>query len=492
VLVAPGKPGLRVNQTPEEARRYSPKKADVINLETGVFETVEMRELLEQFGDEMPAVRQMISIADQDHLRRPVGLVDFSKGALVVTFEGLVSDSPFLTRMRTLLQVLREKLKTPVDIEFACDGRYVYLLQCRPQGATEDAAPTPIPRDLPLDRVLFTARRYVSNGRVRDISHVVYVDPEAYGRLELDRIREVGRAVGRLNRLLPKRQFALMGPGRWGSRGDIRLGVPVTYADISNAAVMVEIARQKGGYLPDLSFGTHFFQDLVESNIRYLPLYPDDPAVVFNEGFFRGAPNALASLAPDFESLADVIRVIDVPSASGGRVLRLLMNGDLDEAVALLATPAPGGETALPSEPLAPPRPEDHWRWRLRMAQRIAALLDPGRFGVKAAYVFGSTKNGTAGPASDIDLLLHVEAGHAGRAALAAWLDGWSRALAEMNELRTGYRSGDGLLDVHYVTDEDIARGTSYAAKIGAVTDAARPLALAPAAAVIAAIPARD
>jgi hypothetical protein len=483
VLVAPGKPGLRVNQTPEEVLCYSPKKADVINLESSVFETVDVRELLERHGDELPLVRQMISLADHDHLRRPAGLVDFAKDDVVVTFEGLVSDSPFLTRMRTLLQVLREKLKTPVDIEFACDGRHVYLLQCRPQGRGEGEAPAAIPRDLPRDLVLFTARRYVSNGRIDGISHVVYVDPGAYSRLEPDRIRELSRAVGRLNRLLPKRQFALVGPGRWGSRGDIRLGVPVSYADISNTALLVEVARQKGGYVPDLSFGTHFFQDLVESNIRYLPLYPDDPEVAFNEGFFLGAPNALASLTPEFEALSDVLRVIDVPAASGGRVLRILMNGDLDEAVGLLATPAPGAVAAAPASvaPPLPVRPEDHWRWRLRMAQRIAALVDPARFGVRAAWVFGSTKNGTAGPASDIDLLLHVEPHDPRRDALAAWLDGWSRALAEMNELRTGYHT-EGLLDVHYVTDDDIARGTSFAAKIGAVTDPARPLELGPAA----------
>ena len=106
-----------------------------------------------------------------------------------------------------------------------------------------------------------------------------------------------------------------MGPGRWGSRGDIRLGVPVSYADISNSAVLVEVARQKGGYLPDLSFGTHFFQDLVESSIRYLPLYPDDPGVVFNEAFFLRSANALADLAPEFASLSDVLRVIDVAKA---------------------------------------------------------------------------------------------------------------------------------------------------------------------------------
>jgi len=256
--------------------------------------------------------------------------------------------------------------------------------------------------------------------------------------------------------------------------------VPVTYADISNAAVIVEIARKKGGYLPDLSFGTHFFQDLVESNIRYLPLYPDDPDVVFNEAFFRRTTNALASLVPEFEALAEVVRVIDVPRATEGRVLRLLMNGDLDEAVGLLAAPLPAGETHVEPGTAVEGRSDDHWRWRLRMAQRIAALIDPLRHGVKAAYVFGSTKNGTAGPASDIDLLLHVEGDDGRRRELALWLDGWSQSLAETNYLRTGYRT-DGLLDVHYVTDSDIAGGTNaFASKIGAVTDAARPLALGP------------
>jgi hypothetical protein len=109
------------------------------------------------------------------------------------------------------------------------------------------------------------------------------------------------------------------------------------------------------------------------------------------------------------------------------------------------------------------------------MAERIAADLDPVRFGVKALYVYGSTKNATAGPGSDINLLAHFAGDDAQRRDLLVWLDGWSRALAEMNYLRTGRRSR-GLLDVVLVTDEDIARQTSYAARIGAVTDGARPL----------------
>jgi hypothetical protein len=341
ILVAPGQPGLRVNQTADEALRYSPKQVDAINLVTGAFESIDVRWLLAHHGEDLPQARRLVSIVDHDRLCRPTGWIDFTAADLVVTLEGVLSETSFVPRMKAVLDLLRERLGTPVDVEFACDGDQVYLLQCRPQGSTGTEVPVAIPADLPAERVLFTARRHVSNGRVGELTHIVYVDPDAYGRLEQGRLREVGRAIGRLNRLLPKRQFVLMGPGRWGSRGDIRLGVPVTYADISNTAVLIEIARARGGYVPDLSFGTHFFQDLVESSIRYLPLYPEDPDVVFAESFFRTAPNSLADLLPEHGGLAEVVRVIDVPRVAGGQVLRVLMNGEEDRAVGLLAPPSP-------------------------------------------------------------------------------------------------------------------------------------------------------
>jgi len=319
----------------------------------------------------------------------------------------------------------------------------------------------------------------VSNGRVPEITHVVYVDPERYDSLEsLADLKDVGRAVGRLNKLLPKRQFILMGPGRWGSRGDIKLGVSVTYSDINNTAVLMEIAAQRGNYVPDLSFGTHFFQDLVEAGIRYLPLFPGDGAGGFNEAFLRRAPNILPDLVPEYAHLSGAVRVIDVARATDGLVLQVLMNADLDEAVGYLTTPSRGAVTGAPERRSEPPAvTEDHWRWRLRMAEHLASQLDGARFGVKALYVFGSTKNTTAGPGSDIDLIAHVEGTPAQREGLEAWFEGWSLCLSQMNYLRTGYRT-EGLLDVHYVTDGDIAARTSWASKIGAITDPARPLAL--------------
>jgi hypothetical protein len=327
--------------------------------------------------------------------------------------------------------------------------------------------------------VLFTAHRSISNGRVPDITHIVYIDPDQYARIQdLKELTEVGKAVGRLNKLLPKRQFVLMGPGRWGSRGDIKLGVRVTYADISNTALLMEVARKRGDYVPELSFGTHFFQDLVEGDIRYIPLYPDEPESSLDETFLRRARNVLPDMLPEFTHLADTVRVIDVAREREGRILRVLMNADLDEAVGIfdISRTAAVGATD-PADTMVELPTEAHWRWRLRMAEQIAADLDAERFGVRALYIIGSVKNATAGPSSDIDLLIHDEGSGPQRNELNLWLDGWSRSLAEMNHLRTGYRT-DGLLDVHYVTDRDIEKQTSFAAKIGAVTDPARRLRL--------------
>jgi pyruvate, water dikinase len=487
VLVAPGKPGLRVNVTPDEVERYSPKKIDVINLESRQFETIPIADLLRQHGREFPMARQIVSILEDGvHRSAPFGW-DPGSARAVVTFDGLIGDTPFIPQMRALLRVLRERLETPVDLEFACDGRDFYLLQCRPQSFLADAAPAIVPRDVPSDRVLFATRRFVSNGRVPDLTHIVYVDPDGYLALEtMQQLLDVARAVGRLNKLLPRRQFVLIGPGRWGSRGDVRLGVRVTYSDINNAAMLMEVAARRGSYVPELSFGTHFFQDLVESSIRYLPIFPGEPRVKWNDDFLKHAPSVLEHIAPEYAHLSQVVRVIDVPKATGGMILRVLMNAETEEALGMLAVPGtpsasvPARTDASVDLPERTPalRPADeHWRWRLAMAERIALDADPTRFGIRGMYVFGSTKNATAGPGSDIDLLVHFTGDDDQRRALELWLEGWSACLAEVNYLRTGQLS-DGLLDVHLVTDNDLARQTSYAAKINAVTDPARPLKL--------------
>jgi hypothetical protein len=341
VLVAPGQSGLRVNSATDEILRYSPKKIDVINTAKRQFESIDLQDFLAKHGKELPKASQLLSVLEGDHFRQPSPLgVDFEHEDFVVTCEGLFSNTEFLKQVQAILDLLQETYHHPVDIEFAHDGRDFYLLQCRSQSYSEEHTPSHIPTDIPQERILFSANRYVANGGMPEITHIVYVDPQGYAELEDHQdLLAVGRAVSQLNKALPRRKFILMGPGRWGSRGDIRLGVNVGYSDINNTAMLIEIARQQKEFAPEPSFGTHFFQDLVEASIRYLPLYPDESGIHFNEAFLTEKTSILTKLAPDFEFLAPVVRVLDIPALTDGQVLHVLMNAQTEEALAILDDP---------------------------------------------------------------------------------------------------------------------------------------------------------
>ncbi|TAL69682.1 MAG: pyruvate, phosphate dikinase [Bacteroidetes bacterium] len=462
ILIVPGQPDLKVNLSFEEMVRYSPKNIDVLNLETNSFETVSISRLLNEIGNEFPMLNEIFSIQEERHLKSPVGLgIDTRKDEVVVTFDNMVRNTDYLNKVHGLLKVLRKKLGTPVDIEFACDGDNLYLLQCRPQSSTKDSVSAVIPRDIPEDRILFTANKYVSNGIVPDINYIVYVDPVNYGKHELHNLKAIGRYIGKINQLLPKKRFVLMGPGRWGSRDDIRLGVNVTYSDINNTAVLIEIAKQKGNYTPDLSFGTHFFQDLVETSIRYLPLYPDEKGIIFNERFLNSSENILSRILPESSYLADTIKIINIPEVTNGLVLRLLMNADEEEAVAILTQPSAipiyNTSTLLQKENLF----NEPLHWRLHIADLIASKLDEKLFGVKAVYLFGTVFNLAAGANSDIDLLVHFTGNNEQRERVWAWFEGWNHSLSEINYIQSGYKLPN-ILDIHIATDKDIEEKEYY------------------------------
>lgn len=482
VLVSPGQPNLRASQSAEEMKKYSPQMIDVIDMENDRFLTLPISQLLKEAGDSIPHIDYAASVVKNDILLQADRLTtDLKTQETVIAFTKLIEKTPLIKRIRSMLSVLRENLGFPVDIEFAGDGENFYLLQCRSQSRSRDDAPPAVPANIPAQNLVFTANKYISNGMVTGVKTVVYVDPSEYGELKKrEDFFRVADAVRELNSILPKRSFILMGPGRWGSRGDIKLGVPVTYSDINNSSMLIEIAQKQSKYQPELSFGTHFFQDLVEENIKYLPLYPEDGETVFSKSFFFGCKNVLTEILPSYAELADVIKVISIENNYGNKELIVLMNADLETAVAYMDEPALSASALPPvdagtdgfSERSADR--EEGWKWRHYMAEQIARQLDMESFGVKGIYLFGSTNNCTARHNSDIDLIVHVENGRQ-RKALETWLKGWSLALSEINFLKTGYRS-EGLLDVHFVTDMDIAEKNSYAVKINSVYDPAFPL----------------
>jgi predicted nucleotidyltransferase len=448
-LISPGQANLSVNQAPEEIQKYSPQMLDAIDMENSRFVTVSIAQLIKEYGNEIPQLDTVLSVFKNDFISDfNVFTADYKKYIFVVSFSVLINKTPGIKRIKLILDLLKENLGYPVDIEFAYDGQFFYLLQCRPQIDSYYSDSVAIPNEISPKDTIFTADKYISNGKVLGIKTIIYVDPEEYEKLETyDDLINVASAVSELNRMLPRKSFILIGPGRWGSRGDIKLGVRVTYSDICNTAMIIEIANKNSKYQPELSFGTHFFQDLVEAGIKYLPLYPEREGTVFNSRFFSRSQNKLSQSLPAYSYLDKVIKVISIEEE--------YQNPYIENEVYDKTKQEGQG-----------------WKWRHYMAEVIASKMDFDAFCVKGVYLFGSTNTCTAELNSDIDIIIHFGGTKEQKKQLDAWLDGWSKALSEMNYLKTGY-SSDGLLDVHYVTDEDIKNKSSYAVKINSAYDPA-------------------
>jgi len=448
ILISPKRPNLLVNTLVEERVKYSPRFMDVINTETGMIETVDAAQVFKKYFDEFPKVIDIVSIHDHGRLTNMSNILTNPEHAdLVVTFQHLFEKTNFLEKIKRILILLEEKIGVPVDVEFASNGDQLYILQCRPQSQSRDIERKPVPKDISEDQKIFFTKKYVTTGSIENIEYIVYVVAEEYTNLaKREQMQKVAKIISELNVKLPKRKFILIGPGRWGSRGDIKLGVPVRYGDINNCSLMVEIAKEKGGYTPDLSFGTHFFQDLVEANIRYLPLYPDQEDNLFNEQTLLHMDNQLSELLQGYRNFEDVVKVIKISDIVPGGTLSVIMDGEANEALAYV-------------------KPADHLTWRTLKIEEIAQALDPELYGIQGVYLIGSTKDGSAGPTSDIDLLVHFKGTEEQKDKLMAWFDEWGKKLAKENKERTGFETDD-LLDVHIITDEDIKKKSSWASHI--------------------------
>ncbi|HBZ54903.1 MAG TPA: hypothetical protein DEO88_05820 [Syntrophobacteraceae bacterium] len=329
-------PMLRPEVTPEQIQKYSQKLVDALNLESAQVESRSYREILEQIPQK--DVHLAVSVLREGHLGAPpfpAYPMDLAQTCL--TFDNFLSKTPFASLMRKILKRLEEAYRHPVDVEFAWDGGKLYLLQCRTLPVREEPHHVELPVEIPRDDVLFTNEKGVANSIIRDIEYIVYVDPKAYRLVaSVEEKVSLGRVVGKINRILGGKRYALLGPGRWGSN-DIHLGIRVTYADINHTLILGEIAFEEEGGTPEVSYGTHFFSDLVEAGIVPIAIYPDQPGTVFDEAFLLGSPNLLGSLLPDLTACVPIIHVIHVPSRTDGRLLQIYQNAQEQKGVGFFA-----------------------------------------------------------------------------------------------------------------------------------------------------------
>ncbi len=342
-LVALSHPMLHPEASPKTIRRYSQQFVDVIDLEDNAYKTLPVKDVL---TPRYPALRYIAQV-EEDGFMVPLRSMPLGEkmGQLVVTFDEMLRRTPLADRLRAMLKLLEKHYRTPVDTEFTVKvvdpnssqpGLEICLLQCRPQSHLREIAAR-LPQALYQEDIIFSTRRMVPQGMVNGIHKVIFVPPEGYYSLPTSEARsELTRAIGKLNALLVDENFICVGPGRWGTTNP-DLGVTITYGDIYNTCALVEITGTGLGPAPDPSFGTHFFQDLVESNIYPLAVYLDDEDAIFNHHFFYDTPNTLTEYLPKEATRVDTLRVIDVAAFRPGCHISLVMDDEQGRAVAFLA-----------------------------------------------------------------------------------------------------------------------------------------------------------
>ena len=329
-------PQLRPEGTREAIKYYSQHFVDLLDLEKNELVTLPADTVL---GTDFPPSSWMASVDDGESMHPPMSIgLDIDPRQLVLTFDGLLRRSQFVPLLKTVLTNLAEQYHLPVDVEFTLSMNtggsaepelLFHLLQCRPQNTwSSDGRPLqPVPTELPEGDKLFVCTRMVPEGLVSQVEYLVYVDPEAYHSLDTSHAyNEVARWIGQLNKALETHTFILIGPGRWGS-SDTMQGVPVTYADIFNARALVELSSKKGGYSTEPSYGTHFFQDLVETKIYPLAISQEEPGDSLNLEFIRQATDQMPKFFPDQSQASRCIKVVHIPTERPGCRLEIAMDG---------------------------------------------------------------------------------------------------------------------------------------------------------------------
>jgi len=317
-LVALNAPKRRPQTDFGKVRQYSQKRADVLDLKRNRLATSDWEEV----ARDLPRpIFEKLAGCDEELLRRMPELDRRDMSLWTLTFDNILSESTFVDDMRGMLQTLERAYGSPVDIEFTAnltgDGNCrINLLQCRPfQARTKRiGARIEFPRRVQPGRVVFDSHGpIIGQSRELEIHRVIYVTPSEYGRLPHADRYAIARVVGQILHLptaSDRKNIMLLGPGRWGTSMP-HLGLPVTFAEISPAAVLCEIALMHEGLIPDVSLGTHFLNDLVELDILCLGVFPGREADVLNERFFTTSRNRLTELLPDAAKWENVIRVVD-------------------------------------------------------------------------------------------------------------------------------------------------------------------------------------
>ena len=311
-LVNLDRPRMTTAVTSREKHQFSQRRIDVID--TGK-RLVEGKDLSWLEGELPPYLKRVLLEHDWD------AETDFrnrgqNREILFVSCEGLVKNDELMADMRSLMALIQDEYQYPVDIEYTINieetGEYlINLLQCRPLQVAHDKERITIPENFDRDRI-FLECSHTSMGLSKNIKldYIVMVDSMSYYQMPYKDKSKIARAIGALNGYFRDRgkHLMLMVPGRIGTSSP-ELGVPTTFSDISGFDIICEMSESRAGYLPELSYGSHIFQDLVEGDILYAAVFENEKTLAFVPERLKEIGNLLTDYYPEGEELKEILGI---------------------------------------------------------------------------------------------------------------------------------------------------------------------------------------
>jgi hypothetical protein len=319
-LIALDAPFMRPHLSKDNERQFSQHYIDMLNTEENQYETLSLKQYLAHD----PAWNiDLLATEDYDAAMRMKQLGLECGRQMILTFDPLLEKTEFVALMKRLLETLGRVYDYPVDIEFTVNfpdesTPQINLLQCRPLQASGVSRKVSLPEHLIPERTLMQTQGSFMGGSISQaVNKVIYVDPSAYIELSQQEKHEVARLIGKLNEQFcnKKTDFTmLMGPGRWGTSTP-SLGVPVRFSEINQMSALCEISYPGGNLMPELSYGSHFFMDLVEGQTYYIALFCEKSDVVFQSSLLQRRPNMLTQILPEAEKYNRTVFVYEIEEA---------------------------------------------------------------------------------------------------------------------------------------------------------------------------------
>jgi len=300
-----------------DERKFSQHKVDILNMRENRMAEADAYAL---YNQDLKTDKEIFFSVDSAALSRMQELnISVSQKPVILDFRKLLKETKFPLFAKKVMHTIEKAYNYPVDIEFTAnfnkEGNFKFnLLQCRPlqtkrSGITSADIVNPAPKK---ENILFSSSGNFMGGNVRLLlEYVIFVKAEQYLCLAERDKYQAARIIGMLNQKLNGSSVMLIGPGRWGTTTP-SLGVPVHFSDLCNVTCLCEISHKQGGLMPELSFGSHFFQDIVEADIFYAAIFDGDENVIFNQNKILENANILEEILPPEKRWEEVIHLTKI------------------------------------------------------------------------------------------------------------------------------------------------------------------------------------